>query len=256
MKIMNNDTYDIAYSSHAYENIEDYSDLIFALVNDYEIACERFHKEFKFDKRKKKLDGSKEQEALHAVATQVEVGLDSSIQQFYARLLDPDKEFMNEKYFKTEFIKKNESKTPANSLGNKLSALKKFISSFQQRYKLELRRSFRYSHSRLYYAQSKYITFKKDSFPGALLAVLFDDIAEVYDNDKLIEIIAYSYKYLNISLDTEDLGKLKKACEHINKRVSEETKSRTKLILHNIQNTSLNPFAFDHIDRVQFDRNR
>lgn len=256
MKTLNTDTYERIYSDEAYLGTEDYADLISLLVDEYERAYERFYKEFKLDKRKKQFGKDQQQKSLHQIALQIEVGLDASTRQFFARLLAPDQVFMNEKYFNKALIKPNEDKSSANSLKNKLTEIRTFIGEFQERHKLELRRSYRYRHGRLYYAPSKYLAFKQNSFPEALLEVLFKDFAINHDSYDLLEYIAVNYSELYLRKDIDDLSKLKKACEQINKRVYTKTNSKIKLILHNTKTTSLNPLAFDQIDRIQFDKNR
>jgi hypothetical protein len=256
MKTLNVEAYERIYSDQEYLDADDYSDLVTLLVNEYERSHERFYKEFKLDRRKKKIGDDEDQKVLHKLALQIEVGLDASARQFYARLQPPDQMFMNEKYFSQSFVKPNEDKSSANSLQNKFVAIRKFIKEFQNRHKLELRKSYRYKHGRLYYTPAKYVKFKQNGYPSALLDELFKDLVKVHDSEELVERIAENYPFTYARKDLDDLAKIKRTCELINKRVSKETKNNTQLVLHNAKTTSLNPMAFDQIDRIQFDNNR
>ncbi len=256
MKTLNVEAYERIYSDQEYLEAEDYSDLVTLLVNEYERCHERFYKEFKLDKRKKKIGNDENQKVLHKLAVQIEVGLDASTRQFYARLQPPDQAFMNEKYFSQRFMKPGEDKSSANSLQNKFVAIRKFIKDFQNRHPIELRKSYRYAHGRLYYNPVDFIEFKPNSYPYALLAELFRDFTRIHDSYDFFEEIAKNYPHLYINADSDSLVKMKKASELINERVRKEIKSKVKLILHNTKTTSLNPMAFHKIDRIQFDKNR
>ena len=256
MKTLNIDTYEQAYSDEEYRGADDYSDLITALVNDYERSYGRFYKEFKLDRRKKKIGNDDDQRTLHKIALQIEVGLDSSIRQFYAKLLAPDQSFMNEVYFNKDFTKAGEDKSSANTLQNKFVELRKFIDTFQNRHKLELRKSYRYKHGRLYYTPSKYVKFNQHSKPSALLEELFKNIAKLHDSEEILESLIDNYPLLYLRKDLDNLKLIKKTSESINKRVSEATKNNIRLIEHNTKTTSLNLMAFHRIDRIQFDKYR
>lgn len=256
MKTLNIDAYERIYSDQEYLDTEDYADLVSLLVNEYERAYERFYKDFKLDRRKKKIGNDDKQRTFHQMAVQIEVGLDASTRQFYARLQPPDQTFMNKLYFNRSFIKPDEDKSSANSLRNKFTEIRRFINEFQDRHKLELRKSYRYMHGRLYYNPSKHVEFRQNSYPSSLLEELFRDVTKIHDSYELFEEIADNYPFLYVRKDADELIKMKKACELINKRVNKETQNNTKLILHNTKTTSLNPFAFDQIDRIQFDKNR
>ncbi len=256
MKTLNTDTYEIAYSDEEYRDADDYSDLITALANEYEHCYERFYKEFKLDKRKKKIGNDDDQRTLHKIALQIEVGLDSSTRQFFAHILAPDQTFMNESYFNKDFVKADEDKSSANTLQNKFVEIRKFIDAFQNRHKLELRKSYRYMHDRLYYTPSKYVKFNQHSKPSALLEELFKNPTKLNDSYELLESITDNYPLLYLRKDLDNLTIIKKTSESINKRVSNATKNNTKLIVHNTKTTSLNPMAFHRIDRIQFDKYR
>ena len=256
MKTLNIDTYEQAYSDEEYLEADDYSDLITALVNDYERAYERFYKEFKLDKRKKKIGDDDDQRTQHKIALQIEVGLDSSARQFFAHLLSPDQTFMNEVYFNKDFNKAGEDKSSANTLQNKFVEIRKFIDAFQNRHKLELRKSYRYMHGRLYYTPSKYVQFNQHNKPSALLEELFKDIAKLHDSEEMLESLIDNYPLLYLRKDLANLTVIKKTSESINKRVSTATKNNIKLIEHNTKTTSLNPMAFHRIDRIHFDKYR
>lgn len=258
MKTLDVLEYERSYSQKEYLEAEDYSDLLAILSSDYIRASERFS-EFKLDKRQKNFSDDVEQQQFHGTAKQIEVGLDSSLRQFYAKLITPaDIQFMNEKYFNLKFIKDGENNTPANTLRNKLTACKRFIEAFQDRRPLDFRKSYRYSNGRLSIDHSEYITFKLNSFRDTLLEVLFKDFSVRHPNLELIDGIAYALDLRNETSADEDalLKKLKKNCEGINQRVINKTKRKTKLIIHEKGITTLNPFAFDSTDRVRFVQNR
>ena len=256
MKTLNVEAYERIYSDQEYLETDDYSDLTTLLADEYQRAYDRYYKEFKLDKRRKKIGNDEQQSVLHKLALQIEVGLDSSARQFYARLQPPDQTFMNERYFIKEFIMPDEDKSSANSLKNKLIQIRKFIDDFQKHHPIELRKSYRYTHTRLYYNPSSYIEFRENSYPNALLTELFRDFTRIHDSYDFFEEIAKNYPHLYINTDSDSLVKMKKASELINERVRKEIKSNVKLVLHNTKTTSLNPMAFHKIDRIQFDKNR
>lgn len=258
MNTLNADAYTRIYSEAKYLETEDYADLISLLVDEYEHAHHRFYSQFNLDKRQKKFGSDDDQKTLHETALQIEVGIDACIRQFYARLQPPDQTFMNKQYFNKDFIRSDENASPANRVKNKLEAIRSFVASFQNRHKLELRRSYRYNNGRLSYSPFACIEFRKDGLPQVLLNILFKDFTQEHENIDLVDEIISNSNYFtdtaNPFLEDTLLKKLKKTCEQINKRVAKETKNNTKLILHNRRATSLNPFAFDHIDRIQFNQ--
>lgn len=258
MKTLDVLEYERSYSQKEYLEAEDYSDLLTILSSDYIRASVRFS-EFKLDKRQKSFSDDRRQEQFHGTAKQIEVGLDSSLRQFYAKLITPaDMQLMDDKYFNLKFIKNSENNTPANTLRNKLTACKKFIEAFQDRRPLDFRKSYRYNNGRLSIDHTEYITFKLNSFRDTLMEILFRDFSVRHANLELIEEIAKSLSLRNETTADEDalLNKLKKNCEGINQRVTNKTKRKTKLIIHEKGITTLNSFAFDSTDRVRFVKNR
>lgn len=258
MKTLNVLEYERSYSQKEYLEAEDYSDLLAILSSDYMRASERFN-EFKLDKRQKSFADDRRQEQFHGTAKQIEVGLDSSLRQFYAKLITPaDIQLMDDKYFNIKFTKITENNTPANVLRNKLTACKKFIEAFQDRRPLDFRKSYRYSNGRLSIDHTDYLTFKLNSFRDTLLEILFEDFSVRHGNLELINEIATILDLRNETINDEDalFKKLKKNCEGINERVTNKTKQKTKLIIHEKGITTLNPFAFDSTDRVRFVKNR
>lgn len=258
MKTLDVLEYERSYSQKEYLEAEDYSDLLAILSSDYIRASERFN-EFKLDKRQKSFSDDIRQEQFHGTAKQIEVGLDSSLRQFYAKLITPvDIQFMDDKYFSLKFIKDSENNTPANTLRNKLTACKKFIEAFQDRRPLDFRKSYRYGNGRLSIDHTEYVNFKLNSFRDSLLEILFKDFSVRHPNLELIDEIARNLGLRNESTADEDVlfKKLKKNCEGINQRVTNKTNRKTKLIIHEKGITTLNPFAFDSTDRVRFVHNR
>lgn len=259
MKTLSSKQYDRAYSYKKYRESKDYADLLSAIVDDVEQLEDVFYKDYKLDKRSRNINDNDSQRDFHSVARPLEASLDTFVRQFYSHLLTPDQEFMNEKYFNNKSNSIIDS--PANSLRVKIDCLKKFIYLFRNRHSLELRRAYRFDDGRLYYTPSKHILFKSESFPKSLMTILFKDFTRVFDNDELInELISIPNLYLEKITKESDyepyFKKIKKACEEINNRVSKTTGAKTKLIDHNSKTTSLNKFAFDQIDRIQFDKNR
>lgn len=260
MKTLNTKQYEISYSYKKYREAEDNADLISALIDDIEQLEGVFYKDLKLDKRAKDTGGDDSQYILHTIARPLDAGLNAAVRQFYVHLLAPDQEIMDDMYFNVlddDLVKYS----PANIFKIKIDLLKKFISTFRKSHSLELRRSYRYDTGRLYYHPSKYILFKSEGFPSALMEILFKDFTRVFDNEDLIEeLIQTDNLYLTPIIQTSDIDsynkKLKKACFGINNRISRETKNNINLINYNSKTTSLNKFAFDHIDRIQFSKNR
>ena len=259
MKTLSSKQYERAYSYAKYRDAIDYADLLSALVDDIEQFEEIYYKDYKLDKRTKVINDDENQRNFHMITRPLEADLKSSIRQFYSHILTPDQEFMNEKFFsqETNFI----SDSPANSLRIQIDCLKKFLTQFQNRHTIELRRSYRFNDGRLYYSPSKYIQFKSEGLPKALMTILFKDFTRVFENEDLIkELISIQNLYLRPITEKNDtelyIKKIKKACAEINNRIMKESNSNIKLIDHNIKTTSFNKLAFDQIDRIQFDKYR